>query len=361
MSNGDSLADRPSALTPEPKSSSTVGHFRWVICTLLLLGVTKNYMDRQVLGVLKTTLQHDLGWTEIDYGNLVFAFQTAYALGMVVLGRLIDRLGTRLGYALAMAFWSLAAMGHAAASSLNGFLAARSGLGLGEAGVFPASIKSVSEWFPKEERSLAIGIFNAGTNLGAIVTPLIVPWISVHWGWLYAFLITGAIGFLWLILWLLFYRTPEAHPRLTKNELDYIRSDPPDPVARISWISLISYRQAWAFIAGKFFIDPIWWFYLFWIPDFLQRKHGLALMQIGLPIVVIYLIADVGSVAGGWLSSALIKKGKSVNFARKLTMLICADVHLAVYCLIAMPSPASKIPLKLPTSSAFASLPILQG
>jgi ACS family hexuronate transporter-like MFS transporter len=307
-----------------------VGHFRWVICTLLLLGVTKNYMDRQVLGVLKTTLQHDLGWNEIDYGNLVFAFQTAYALGMVLLGRLIDRLGTRLGYALAMAFWNLAAMSHAAASSLNGFLAARSGLGLGEAGVFPASIKSVSEWFPKKERSLAIGIFNAGTNLGAIVTPLIVPWIAVHWGWRYAFLLTGAIGFLWLILWLLFYRTPEAHPRLTKNELDYIRSDPPDPVARISWISLTSYRQAWAFIAGKFFIDPIWWFYLFWIPDFLQRKHGLALIQIGLPIVVIYVIADVGSVAGGWLSSALIKKGKSVNFSRKLTMLIFAVCILPI-------------------------------
>jgi MFS transporter, ACS family, hexuronate transporter len=308
----------------ESRPSTAVGHFRWVICTLLLLGVTKNYIDRQVLGVLKNTLQHDLGWNEIDYGNLVFAFQTAYALGMVLVGRLIDRLGTRLGYALAMIFWSLAAMGHAAANSFNAFLAARSGLGFGEAGVFPASIKSVAEWFPKKERSLAIGIFNAGSNVGAIVTPLVVPWITVHWGWRWAFLITGGLGFGWLVLWLGFYRKPEQHKRLTKRELEYIRCDPAEPVARIKWMSLASYRQTWAFVAGKFFIDPIWWFYLFWAPDFLQRNHGLALIQIGLPIVVIYLIADVGSVAGGWLSSSLIKKGKSINFARKLTMLICA-------------------------------------
>jgi MFS transporter, ACS family, hexuronate transporter len=309
---------------------SGIGHLRWVICTLLLLGVTKNYMDRQVLGVLKTTLQHNLGWNEIDYGNLVFAFQTAYAVGMVVVGRLIDRLGTRLGYALAIAFWSLASMGHAAASSFTGFLAARAGLGFGEAGVFPASIKSVAEWFPKKERSLAIGIFNAGTNVGAIITPLIVPWMTVHWGWRSAFLITGSLGFVWLILWLVFYRKPEEHPRMSKSELEYIRSDPSDPVVGITWIRLISYRQAWAFVAAKFFTDPIWWFYLFWVPDFLQRDHGLALMQIGLPIVVIYVIADVGSVAGGWLSSWLIKRGKSVNFARKVSMLICAICILPI-------------------------------
>ena len=312
------------------QASSGTGYFRWVICTLLLLGVTKNYMDRQVLGVLKTTLQHDLGWNEIDYGNLVFAFQAAYALGMVVVGRLVDRLGTRLGYALAMAFWSLASMGHAAASSFTSFLAARAGLGFGEAGVFPASIKSVAEWFPKKERSLAIGIFNAGTNVGAIVTPLIVPWITVHWGWRWAFLITGGVGAVWLVLWLAVYRKPEEHPRLSKSELEYIRSDPSGPVVGIPWIRLVSYRQAWAFVLGKFFSDPIWWFYLFWVPDFLQRNHGLALMQIGLPIVVIYVIADVGSVAGGWLSSWLIRSGRSVNFARKVTMLICAICILPI-------------------------------
>ncbi len=315
---------------PLQKLSTRVGHFRWLICTLLLLGTTKNYMDRQVLGVLKTTLQHQFGWSEIDYSNLVFAFQAAYAVGLLLLGRLVDWLGVRLGYALTMVFWSLASMGHAAGQSLGGFIVARSALGFGEAGVFPASIKAVSEWFPKRERSLAIGIFNAGTNVGAIVTPLVVPWITIHWGWRWAFLLTGGIGFIWLIFWLAVYRKPEQHPRLSPQELEYIRSDVPEPIARIEWLRLVSYRQTWAFIAGKFMIDPIWWLYLFWVPDFLQRKHGLALMQIGVPIMVIYVIADVGSVAGGWFSSRLIKAGRSINFARKSAMLVCAICILPI-------------------------------
>jgi len=309
---------------PQRNASSKAGYFRWVICALLLFGTTKNYMDRQVLGVLKTTLQHDLGWNEIDYSNLVFAFQAAYAVGMLLVGRLIDRLGTRLGYALAMAFWSVASMGHAVASSLTSFVIARSALGFGEAGVFPASIKCVAEWFPKKERALATGIFNAGTSAGAIVTPLVVPWITMYWGWQWAFVITGALGFVWLIFWLLLYRKPEEHSRVCKAELDYIRSDPAESVARVKWISLFPHRQTWAFVTGKFMIDPIWWFYLFWVPDFLQRRHGLSLMKIGVPIMVIYVISDVGSVAGGWLSSWLIKRGKSVNAARKITMLLCA-------------------------------------
>ncbi len=305
-------------------TSSKAGYFRWVICALLLFGTTKNYMDRQVLGVLKTTLQHDLGWNEIDYSNLVFAFQAAYAVGMLLVGRLIDRLGTRLGYALAMAFWSVASMGHAVASSLTSFVIARSALGFGEAGVFPASIKCVAEWFPKKERALATGIFNAGTNAGAIVTPLVVPWITLHWGWRWAFVITGALGFVWLIFWLLLYRKPEEHSRVCKAELEYIRSDPAESVAKVKWISLFPHHQTWAFVTGKFMIDPIWWFYLFWVPDFLQRRHGLSLTKIGVPIMVIYVISDVGSVTGGWLSSWLIKRGKSVNAARKITMLLCA-------------------------------------
>jgi len=309
---------------PQRNASSKAGYFRWVICALLLFGTTKNYMDRQVLGVLKTTLQHDLGWNEIDYSNLVFAFQAAYAVGMLLVGRLIDRLGTRLGYALAMAFWSVASMGHAVASSLTSFVIARSALGFGEAGVFPASIKCVAEWFPKKERALATGIFNAGTSAGAIVTPLVVPWITMYWGWQWAFVITGALGFVWLIFWLLLYRKPEEHSRVCKAELDYIRSDPAESVAKVKWISLFPHRQTWAFVTGKFMIDPIWWFYLFWVPDFLQRRHGLSLMKIGVPIMVIYVISDVGSVAGGWLSSWLIKRGKSVNAARKITMLLCA-------------------------------------
>jgi MFS transporter, ACS family, hexuronate transporter len=303
---------------------SRLGYFRWVICGLLLLGTTKNYMDRQVLGVLKTTLQHDFSWNEIDYSKLVSAFQFAYAGGMLLVGGLIDRLGTRLGYALAMIFWSLASMGTALANSLTGFRMSRYALGFGEAAVFPASIKAVAEWFPKKERALATGIFNAGTNVGAIITPLIVPWIVVHWGWQGAFIGIGAIGFIWLLIWLLIYRKPEEHRGVSKAELEYIRSDPQEPLGKIKWVRLFPLRQTWAFAMGKFLTDPVWWFYLFWVPGFLQVKHSLALTGIGIPIMVIYLISDVGSVAGGWLSSSLIKRGTSVNAARKMAMLICA-------------------------------------
>jgi len=304
--------------------TSRAGYLRWVICALLLFGTTKNYMDRQVLGVLKTTLQHDLGWSEIDYGNLVFAFQAAYAVGLVAVGGLVDRIGTRLGYALAMIFWSLASMGHALGSSFTSFIVARSALGLGESGVFPASIKTVAEWFPKRERALATGIFNAGTNVGAIVTPLVAPRIADRWGWRWTFVITGALGFVWLIAWLLLYHKPEEHPSISKAELDYIRSDPQEPTVQIKWTRLIPHRQTWAFVVGKFMIDPVWWFYLFWVPDFLQRSYHLSLKGIGVPIMVIYVIADVGSVAGGWFSSWLIGRGKSTNLARKSAMLLCA-------------------------------------
>jgi ACS family hexuronate transporter-like MFS transporter len=317
------LASSPAQGKPSQRSSFS-GHFRWVICSLLLMGVTKNYMDRQVLGVLKLTLQHDLGWNDIQYGHLVLAFQAAYATGMVVVGRLIDRLGSRLGYALAMVFWSLASIGHAAGRSFAQFVIARAFLGFGEAGVFPASIKSVAEWFPNKERSLAIGIFNAGTNVGAVITPFLVPLITKYWGWRWAFVVTGSLGFIWLAFWLMLYRKPEEHPRISKAELDYIRSDRAKPMPRVNWFSLASHRQTWAFVTGKFLIDPIWWFYLFWIPDFLQRRHGLSLTRIGPPILVIYVIADLGSVGGGWFSSRLIKSGKSVNFARKITMLLCS-------------------------------------
>jgi ACS family hexuronate transporter-like MFS transporter len=281
-------------------------------------------MDRQVIGVLKTTLQHDLGWSEIDYGNLVFAFQAAYALGMMLVGRFIDRVGTRLGYALAMAFWSLASIAHGMASSFTSFLAARFVLGFGESAVFPASLKAVAEWFPKKERALATGIFNAGSNLGAIATPLIVPWIAVHWGWRAAFFLLGSVGFVWLALWLWVYRRPQQHSSCSPAELEYICSDPVAPQTKIGWFKLLAHRQTWAFVLAKFITDPVWWFYLFWIPDFLQREHGLALLQIGMPIVVIYLMADAGSVAGGWLSSSLIRHGRTVNASRKFAMLICA-------------------------------------
>jgi ACS family hexuronate transporter-like MFS transporter len=310
--------------SPAETFSSRAGYFRWAICALLLFGTTKNYMDRNILGVLNKTLQHDLGWNEIDYSNLVVAFQAAYAFGMVVIGRLIDKLGTRLGYALAMVFWSLASMGTALGSSFTSFAVSRVALGLGEAAVFPASIKAVAEWFPKKERALATGIFNAGTSIGAMLTPVVVPWINARWGWRGCFLGIGALGFVWLGFWLLIYVKPELHPRVSKAELGYIRSDPQEAPGKIEWIALLPLRQTWAFVAGKFLTDPIWWFYLFWVPGFLQSKHGLALTGLGAPIVATYLISDFGSVAAGWLSSSMIKRGYAVNTARKTAMLVCA-------------------------------------
>jgi ACS family hexuronate transporter-like MFS transporter len=302
----------------------SAGRYRWTICALLFFAATINYIDRQVIGILKPSLQTELGWSESDYGWIVFSFQTAYAIGLLVVGRLMDWLGTRRGLSVGVAFWSVAAMGHAFARSVLGFSVARFALGLGESGSFPASIKTVAEWFPRKERALATGIFNAGTNVGALVTPLVVPWITLRWGWQSAFVLTGCIGFVWLVAWMVMYRRPEEHPKCSESELAYIRSDPPDPEGRVSWLELILHRQTWAFAIGKFLTDPIWWLYLFWLPDFLNKRHGLGLQDFGLPLVVIYLIADVGSIGGGLLSSSLIKRGWSINSARKTAMLVCA-------------------------------------
>ena len=301
-----------------------IGRYRWVICALLFFGTTINYIDRQVIGLLAKELQVAIGWSEIDYGNIVAAFSAAYAFGLLVSGRLMDRFGTRIGYAVAIVIWSLAGIVTAFARSPFQFGLARAALGLGEAGNFPAAIKTVAEWFPRKERALATGIFNAGTNVGAVVAPLTVPWIAENLGWQWAFILTGAIGFLWLAFWLPLYHKPELHPRVSRAELAYIQSDPADPAARVPWIQLIPRRQAAAFAIAKYLTDPIWWFYLFWTPNFLRDQHHLVLSTIPLPLVVIYLIADVGSVGGGWLSSSLIKRGWSVNKARKTAMLICA-------------------------------------
>jgi ACS family hexuronate transporter-like MFS transporter len=319
------------------------GSFRWVICALLFFAATINYIDRQVIGILKPTLQAEFGWSEIDYADIVFAFQLAYAVGLLMAGGLMDRLGARRGFVLAIVVWSLAAMAHAEATvfgpfaatllsafglsysaSVAGFIVARFALGLGEAGNFPAAIKVVADWFPKRERAFATGLFNSGTNVGALMTPLIVPWITLTYGWYWAFIATGAIGFLWLLFWIPLYREPETHPRVNASELAYIRSDPPDPTRHIPWRTILPHRQTWAFMIGKFLTDPVWWLYLFWIPDFLNRNHGIDLRLIGPPLVVIYLVADVGSIGGGWLSSALITRGWSVNAGRKTAMLACA-------------------------------------
>jgi ACS family hexuronate transporter-like MFS transporter len=302
----------------------SIGHYRWVICALIFFATTINYVDRQVLGILAPDLQHIIGWDEKEYGFIVTSFQAAYAASLLLTGWLIDRIGTRAGYSFSIIFWSLAAMGHALAGSAFGFGIWRGLLGFGEGGNFPTAIKTVAEWFPRQERAFATGLFNSGTNVGAILAPLIVPWVAINWGWQWAFILTGSLGFLWLVLWLPLYRRPEDHPRLSKQELAYIRSDPPESQARVPWIRLFPHRQTWAFVLGKFMTDPIWWFYLFWLPKFLNTNYGLTLDRIGPPLVVIYLVSDAGSIAGGWLSSFLIRRGWSVNAARKTTMLICA-------------------------------------
>jgi ACS family hexuronate transporter-like MFS transporter len=302
-----------------------VGNYRWRICALLFFATTINYIDRQVLGLLKPTLEQELGWTEIQYSNIVVAFQAAYALGFLFMGWVMDKFGTKKGFSFAIIFWSIAAMAHALAKSATGFGIARFGLGLGESGNFPACIKTIAEWFPKKERSFATGIFNAGTNIGAVLAPPVVAWLTYSMGWRWAFIATGAIGFIWLIIWWFTYDTPAKSQKLTKAELDYIQSDPIEPMIKIPWIKLFPHRQTWAFAMGKFLTDPIWWIYLFWLPDFLNKNYGLDLKGVALPIIIIYLVSDVGSVAGGWFSSYLMKnKGWDANRARKTTMFICA-------------------------------------
>jgi ACS family hexuronate transporter-like MFS transporter len=339
----DTTAVPTGARTASPIVTGPRGRYRWVICALLFFAATINYVDRQVISILKPTLQAQFGWSEIDYADIVFAFQLAYAIGLVLAGRVMDRIGARAGFAIAIVLWSLAAMAHAEAAmfgpgvaavlalvgltysaSVAGFLAARFALGIGEAGNFPAAIKVVAEWFPKRERAFATGIFNSGTNIGAVLAPLIVPWITLAYGWYWAFIVTGAIGFVWLVFWWLLYDSPDRHSGVGSAELAHIRSDPADTAVKVPWLTLMSYRQTWAFAMGKFLTDPIWWLYLFWIPDFLNRNHGIDLRTVGPPLVAIYLIADVGSIGGGWLSSALIKRGWSVNAGRKTAMLACA-------------------------------------
>jgi MFS transporter, ACS family, hexuronate transporter len=301
-----------------------IGRYRWRICALLFFVTTLNYTDRQVLGVLAPELQRVIGWNEIQYGNIVAVFQAAYAVGLLVAGRFIDRVGTRIGFAVAIVVWSLATMGHALAGTVLAFAAARLILGLSEAANFPAAVKTVAEWFPKRERALATGIFNSGANIGAIVAPATVPWIAVHWGWPWAFLCLGALSGLWVAPWLAIYRRPDAHPKLSTSELRYIQSDPPEAAAVVPWSHLLPHRQTWALVIGKFLTDPIWWFFLYWLPKFLHTQYGLSLTELGWPLVIIYTMSMAGSIAGGWLPAQFLKRGWSLNAARKTAMLICA-------------------------------------
>lgn len=310
----------PSAAAARPSTS----HVRWVICALLFFATTINYVDRQVLSLLAKTLETTIGWNNIEYSNITSAFTAAYAFGFLVWGRLLDRYGARIGFTIAICMWSVAAMLHAVATTAFSFGVCRALLGIGEAANFPASIKIVAQWFPKKERAQATGIFNAGTNVGAAVAALVVPWLASSYGWRSAFVFTGGLGFVWLIFWLRLYAQPEEHHSVSARELGYIQSDPPDKIHSYPWLKLIPHRETWTFVMGKFLTDGVWWFYLFWLPKYLQETFGLTLLQVTIPTVAIYLIADVGSVGGGWLSSTLIKRGWSINAARKTTMLICA-------------------------------------
>ncbi len=304
-------------------ASARLGRYRWRVCAMLLAATTINYLDRQVLGVLAPFLQGEIGWSEQQYGYIVSAFQAAYAIGLLCAGAIVDRFGTRIGYAIAISVWSLAAMAHALAAGVIGFALARFALGLGEAGNFPAAIKTVAEWFPRRERALAVGVFNAGSNIGAVLAPLLVPVVAVTLGWRAAFLFTGLLSAAWLAVWLLWYRTPDAQPKLSRAELEHIRSDPPEPQVKVPWLRLLRHRQAWAFVAAKFITDPVWWLFLFWLGKFLASEYQLSLATVGLPMIVVYLMADAGSIAGGWLAGRLLKRGWKLDRARKGAMLVC--------------------------------------
>ncbi len=308
-----------------PASGVKTGRLRWYICGLLFFATTVNYMDRQVLGILKPVLARDLHWSEADFGWIIFAFQLSYAFMMPVAGRVMDWLGTRLGYALAVLVWSLASMSHAVARGVFQFGVARFGLGIGESANFPAAVKTVAEWFPRRERALAIGFFNSGSNLGALAAPLVVPFVARAFGWRSAFLVTGGLDLVWIVVWLSFYRSPRQHRLLTASELALIESDrDPAPAQRTPWSRLLARRGAWAILVAKFMTDPVWWFYLYWLPGFLNSQFHVNLTALGPPLITIYLAADIGSIAGGWCSFSLLKRGWSVNRARKTAMLICA-------------------------------------
>ncbi|UOG76553.1 MFS transporter [Hymenobacter tibetensis] len=314
-----------------PVDTSTIGKYRWTICALVFFATTVNYLDRAVISLLKPTLEKVFNWNSGDYANIEIAFKLAYSIGMLGVGQIIDKMGTKMGYAMSTFLWSLAAIGHAFVTSTMGFSVARAFLGVTEAGNFPAAIKTTAEWFPQKERALATGIFNSGSNVGAIIAPLTVPLIAATIGWQWAFIITGALGFVWLVLWFIYYEVPARHARLTKAEFDYIHSDVDDMAAvavqtqpKISWFKLLTFRQTWAFVLGKFLTDPIWWFYLFWLPDFLNKQYGLEGTEVAFPVAAVYVLSSVGSIGGGWIPLNFMRNGMPAFKARKMAMLLIA-------------------------------------
>lgn len=318
----------------------TMGKYRWTICALVFFATTINYLDRAVISLLKSTLETEFRWSESDYSNIVIAFQSFYAAGLLFAGRVIDKTGTKIGYAIYLALWSVAAISHSFVKSTFGFIVARSGLGITEGGNFPAAIKTIAEWFPVKERALATGIFNSGTNIGAILAPLTVPFIAQNLGWQWAFIITGAIGFIWLFFWWRLYEVPAKHHRLSKEEFAYINSDEkqtaPDETGtkKISWFRLLLFRQTWSYVLGKFLTDPIWWFYLFWLPAFLKAQYNISGTATALPVALVYFMSAAGSIFGGWLPMLFIQKGSSVFRSRRTAMFF--------YALFAVPVAAAQ-------------------
>lgn len=309
-----------------------IGNYRWRIVVLLFFATTINYIDRQVLGILAPQLTLEFGWSESDYGFIIMAFQAAYAIGLISMGTLLDRIGTRLGFIIAMSLWSLAGMAHAAGSSVFSFAVARFSLGIGQSANFPAAIKTVAEWFPKKERALATGIFNSGPNIGAILTPLLIPIIALKWGWQSAFIITGALGFVWLLFWIPLYRKPESQKLLSDAERNYILQDDKEPeTTKLPWKSIISYKQTWGICLARFLTDPIWWFFLYWLPKFLNSNYNINLTNIGLPLIVIYVVSIGGSIFGGWMSSFLINRGMNPVKARKKTIFLMALLVVPIF------------------------------
>jgi MFS transporter, ACS family, hexuronate transporter len=309
-------------ITPTQPQSN----IRWVMVALLFFATTINYIDRQVIGLLKPFIQGDLHWDEADYGYIVTAFQVAYAIGMIISGRLLDKFGTKIGYSLSILVWSIGATLHSVMHSVMGFGAVRAVLGFGEAGNFPAAVKTIAEWFPKKDRALATGIFNSGSTIGAILAPVIVAAVTIHFGWRWAFIITGSLGFIWVVFWYIFYQSPLKHKKVSASEQDYILSDniPEDKEKGMSWGTLFRYKQTYAICFSRFITDWVWWFFLFWMPDFLNKSQHMDIRATIIPLIIIYTMASFGGILGGALSSGFIKAGRSIDFSRKTTILICA-------------------------------------
>jgi MFS transporter, ACS family, hexuronate transporter len=343
---GKTAIDNPLQGSQQPSSGSRLGRVRWTVCAMLFVATSINYMDRQVIAILKPTLEHSIGMTEVRYGYIVDAFQIAYAIGLLAAGRLIDKVGTRIGYMLVMVVWSVSAMGHALANTVLEFGFARFFLGLGESGNFPAAIKTVAEWFPQNERSLATGIFNSGANVGAILAPAVVPWVTLRWGWHAAFLTTGGFSVLWILWWFRYFRKPAEHASVTERELQHIYSEAAADVGpSVPWARLLRCRQTWGFSIAKFLTDPIWYFYLFWLPSYFSAKFNLNLSHLGLPLIIVYNVSAIGSIGGGWLPAPFRRLGLSPNYARLAAMLFCACLVVPIYSASAVKSEWTAIAL----------------